>query len=144
MARFGTSRLTGPLHRAARIERILSQKPALADDAQHFTPPSKRELRTQAVHRLQVGLLGLAAILLLIALASAIMQHARLTADAAALANGEARAPSPRPSSGPGDPLADMGVAPEMRAGRAPGAAAPAPRAAPAIPQDPARAPHTP
>lgn len=133
-------RFANPLHRAARIERILSQQQI--DDALHFTPPSKRELRTQAVHRLQVGLLGLAAILLLIALASAIMQHARLAEDAAALANGGARIQAARPSGGPGDPLADMGVAPEMRAGRAPGAAtaAPAPRN-PALPQDPARAP---
>jgi hypothetical protein len=141
------ARFANPLYRAARIETV--QQKDHVDDAQHFVPPSKRELRTQAVHRLQVGLLGLAAILLLIALASAIMQHARQAEDAATLANGGigARSSVARPSSGPGDPLADMGVAPEMRAGRAPGAATPAP--APrspvlAVPQDPARVSHTP
>lgn len=147
MARFGTSRFTSPLYRATRIEKVPS--PELVDDAQHFVPPSQRELRTQAVHRLQVGILGLAAILLLIALASAIMQHARLSEDAATLANGgvSTRNTVVRQSTGPGDPLADMGVAPEMRAGRAPGAgtASPAPRnPALAVPQDPARAPRTP
>ncbi len=64
------ARFANPLQRAARIEKILEREPF--DDALHFAPPSKRELRTQAVHRLQVGLLGLSAILLLIALASAI------------------------------------------------------------------------
>ncbi|WP_295632072.1 hypothetical protein [Novosphingobium sp.] len=141
------ARFANPLYRAARTEKVLSQE--LIDDALHFVPPSKRELRTQAVHRLQVGLLGLAAILLLIALASAIMQHARQTEDAATLANGGvvARSAVVRPSGGPGDPLADMGVAPEMRAGRAPGAgnATPAPRnPALVVPQDPARGSHTP
>ena len=142
------ARFANPLYRAARIEKVLQQD--LIDDAQHFTPPSKRELRTQAVHRLQVGLLGLAAILLLIALASAIMQHARQTEDATTLANGGPGAhigAAAKPGNGPGDPLADMGVAPEMRAGRAPGAnpALPAARnAAPTVPQDPARTPRTP
>ena len=32
---------------------------------QHYTPPTARELRAQAVQRLQVGLFGLAAMLLL-------------------------------------------------------------------------------
>jgi hypothetical protein len=96
-----------------------------------------------------VGLLGLAAILLLIALASAIMQHARQSEDAATLANGgvSARSAVVRPTAGPGDPLADMGVAPEMRAGRSPGAAASTPatrNVGQTGPQDPARAPRTP
>ena len=139
------ARFANPLYRAARIEKgpVQGLPPDLVDDAQHFTPPSKRELRTQAVHRLQVGLLGLAAILLLIALASAIMQHARLAEDAATLASGGARGIAARPTTGPGDPLADMGVAPEMRAGRAPGAAT-SPVRSPAVPQDPARASRTP
>ena len=98
---------------------------------------------------MQIGLLGLAAILLLIALASAIMQHARLSEEATTFANGgvSTRSVVARPTGGPGDPLADMGVAPEMRAGRAPGAAATTPATrtpAVAIPQDPARSPRTP
>ena len=152
------ARFANPLYRAARIEKVPTRDMPqdlpqdLIDDAQHFVPPSKRELRTQAVHRLQVGLLGLAAILLLIALASAIMQHARSTEEAATLANGGAATRSGmvvRPTSGPGDPLADMGVAPEMRAGRAPGAMATTPAVrnpslAPPVPQYPARSPRTP
>lgn len=146
------ARFANPLYRAARIEKAPAQGLAqdLIDDAQHFMPPSKRELRTQAVHRLQVGVLGLAAILLLIALASAIMQHARSTEDAATLANGGVvtrGGMAARPTSGPGDPLADMGVAPEMRAGRAPGASATTPAVRNpvlAVPQDPARSPRTP
>ena len=133
------ARFANPLQRAARIEKILEREPF--DDALHFAPPSKRELRTQAVHRLQVGLLGLSAILLLIALASAIMQHARLTEDAASLAAGgaSARGVPPKASGTPGDPLADMGVAPEMRAGHAPGAATVNATTRAPIPQDPAR-----
>ena len=146
------ARFANPLYRAARIEKVPAQgmPKDLVDDALHFMPPSKRELRTQAVHRLQIGLLGLAAILLLIALASAIMQHARLSEEATTLANGGVgtRSVVARPAGGPGDPLADMGVAPEMRAGRAPGAAVRNPALVPAptmaVPQDPARSPRTP
>ncbi|MEP6869829.1 MAG: hypothetical protein ABJA20_15080, partial [Novosphingobium sp.] len=44
---------------------------------QHFIPPTTRELRAQAVHRLQIGLLGLAAMLLIVGLANIIMDRAR-------------------------------------------------------------------
>jgi hypothetical protein len=45
---------------------------------QHFVPPSARELRAQAVQRLQAGLFGLAAIVLLVGLANIINDRARL------------------------------------------------------------------
>ena len=50
---------------------------------QHFVPPTARELRAQAVQRLQAGLFGLAAIVLLVGLANIINDRARL-ADTAA------------------------------------------------------------
>ena len=71
--------------------------------------PSVREMRAQAVHRLQVGLFGLCAMLLLVGLANIIMDRARLAEedDPAVLA--------PMPSEVPkktSDPLADIGVVP--------------------------------
>lgn len=74
--------------------------------------PGPRELRAQAVHRLQIGLFGLAGMLLLVSLANVIMDRAkqveRTTTPAAV-------APSPSPSqSTANDPLVDMGVAPEL------------------------------
>jgi len=76
----------------------------------HHTPPGSRDLRAQAVHRLQVGMFGLAAMLLLVSLASVIMQRVQ-TADRSAIAT----APSGSASVAPGnDPLVDLGVAPEV------------------------------
>ena len=76
----------------------------------HFVPPSARDLRSQSVHRLQVGLFGLAAMLLLVGLANIIMDRARL-ADAAtgAVASPSAAGPS---AAAEADPLADIGVVP--------------------------------
>jgi hypothetical protein len=75
---------------------------------QHHTPATARELRVQSVHRLQVGLFGLAAMLLLVGLANIIMDRARL-ADDAASAPAAAASDSARKTS---DPLADIGVVP--------------------------------
>lgn len=75
---------------------------------QHYLPPSARELRAQAVHRLQIGLLGLCAMLLLVGLANIIMERARLTEGAGSAAAGLASdGVSPK-----SDPLADIGVVP--------------------------------
>lgn len=79
-----------------------------ADAPQHFMPPSPRELRAQAVQRLQVGLFGLAMMLLLVALANIIMEHARLSDSG--LASSSAHSVSS--SGGAADPLADAGVVP--------------------------------
>lgn len=78
--------------------------------AQHFAPPSPREARAQAVHRLQVGLFGLCAMLLLVGLANIIMDRARQAEeeDPAALEIMPTAAPKPKAA----DPLADIGVAP--------------------------------
>jgi hypothetical protein len=75
-----------------------------------FVPAGFRELRAQAVQRLQVGLFGLAAMLLLVGLANIIMDRARLA---------DSENPSPTAAIGSGapdeagsDPLADIGVVP--------------------------------
>lgn len=75
---------------------------------QHYVPATARELRAQAVHRLQIGLFGLAAMMLLVGLANIIMDRARM-AD-----SGEPM-PSIAISDGAqaaSDPLADIGVVP--------------------------------
>jgi len=72
--------------------------------------PGSRDMRAQAVHRLQVGMFGLAAMLLLVSLASVIMQRVQ-TADRSVVA----AQPSGNASASPAnDPLADLGVAPEV------------------------------
>jgi hypothetical protein len=71
-------------------------------------PPDLRGTRSQAMQRLQVGIGGLAAMVLVVGLASTIMQQARqaddpATPEAAAEAAGKT-----------GDPLVDAGVVPEL------------------------------
>ncbi|MDR2857850.1 MAG: hypothetical protein LBV50_08375 [Novosphingobium sp.] len=75
---------------------------------QHYVPATARELRVQAVHRLQIGLFGLAAMLLLVGLANIIMDRARLAdkADAAV------QVPTIETVRKNSDPLADIGVVP--------------------------------
>lgn len=85
-----------------------------ANGPQHFTPPTVRELRAQAMHRLQVGLLGLAAMLLLVGLASIIMERARM-ADRTMPAPAGIATPDATEKS---DPLADIGVVPSPDAAR--------------------------
>ncbi len=75
---------------------------------QHYVPSSARELRAQAVHRLQIGLFGLAAMMLLVGLANIIMDRARM-ADAAESEPSVAMSEGDKAAS---DPLADIGVVP--------------------------------
>jgi hypothetical protein len=67
-----------------------------------------RELRAEAVHRLQIGMSGLAAMLLLVGLANIIMDRARINDDLGAPASSA----SPKKTGEAGDPLAEIGVAP--------------------------------
>ncbi|MBU6268903.1 MAG: hypothetical protein KGN34_15245 [Sphingomonadales bacterium] len=83
-----------------RLERDVAASTALP-------PPHPRELRAQAVKRLQVGLLGLATMLLLVALANIIMEHARQ--DSASASGAVSSAGS---AASAADPLADLGVIP--------------------------------
>ena len=95
----------------------------------HFVPPTARELRGQSVQRLQVGLFGLASMLLLVGLANIIMDRAMISDDAtaaSAAASATAARVSPGAATAPAanDPLADIGVVPDMPAAQstAPGA----------------------
>lgn len=88
--------------------------------------PASREVRAHAVHRLQVGLFGLAGMLLLIGLANIIMDRAQET-DQAAQGVASSAASSVPSEAAAKDPLADMGVAPQLPAAEpAQPAAAPA------------------
>lgn len=73
---------------------------------QHYVPATARELRAQAVHRLQIGVFGLAAMLLIVGLANIIMDRARLGED------GAVSQVSVAATSAASDPLADIGVVP--------------------------------
>ena len=72
----------------------------------HYVPPSGRELRAQSVHRLQIGLAGLAGMLLLVALANIIMNRAQLAS------GGQSENAAAAKIDSASDPLADIGVAP--------------------------------
>jgi len=74
-----------------------------------YAHPAPRELRAQAIKRLQVGLFGLATMLLLVALANIIMERARM-ADSSVGAGTATHAASNAASAT--DPLADLGVIP--------------------------------
>ena len=75
-----------------------------------FDAPSARELRAQAVHRLQVGLFGLCAMLLIVGLANIIMDRARLTDTEDPIH--DVVAVDAKPKKPATDPLADIGVVP--------------------------------
>jgi hypothetical protein len=93
---------------------------------QHFSPPTGRELRAQALHRLQVGLFGLCAMLLIVGLANIIMDRARLSDTREPVEDVVAVDAEPKkPAS---EPLADIGVVPA--ADPTPGAAASAAQSA--------------
>ena len=104
----------------------------LADPSQkalHFVPPTLRERRAQAVHRMQVGLFGLAGMLLLVGLANIIMDRALISDDAtaesaAASATAAKLSTEGAVASPANDPLADIGVVPDMPAAESPAAGA--------------------
>lgn len=91
-------------------------EPVPAPSVLAYTPPSARELRAQAVHRLQVGMFGLAGMLLIVSLANVIMDRAKYLDETAVnvtepLASASVAKSSEAKAS---DPLVDMGVAPEL------------------------------
>jgi predicted lipid-binding transport protein (Tim44 family) len=81
-----------------------------SQDASLRSAATQRELRAQAVHRLQVGMFGLAGMLLLVSLANVIMDRAQ-SVDAS---QQDKTAPASANASPASDPLVDMGVAPEL------------------------------
>ena len=117
---------------------FITDSTVLADPPQkalHFVPPTVRERRAQAVHRLQVGLFGLAGMLLLVGLANIIMDRALISDNATAASSAASVAAarvSPDAVQAPAnDPLADIGVVPDMPAAERPAAgASPGPTAA--------------
>ena len=92
--------------------------------------PTPRELRAQAVHRLQVGLFGLAGMLLLVSLANVIMDRAKQVEGAPAAGSAAALASASASATPASDPLVDMGVAPGLPAGNDAKPAGQAPRPA--------------
>ena len=97
---------------------------------QHYVPPSVRELRAHAVQRLQAGLFGIAAIVLVVGLANIINDRARQSEAAARPA---ALAPPSADASPNSDPLADIGVVPSSVPEAAARAKAPATSTAPPL-----------
>lgn len=77
---------------------------------QHYAPPSARELRAQAIYRLQVGLFGLCTMLLIVGLANIIMDRARLSEMREPVEQVIAADAQPKKSGS--EPLADIGVVP--------------------------------
>lgn len=71
-------------------------------------PPSARDLRAHAVQRLQAGLFGLSAIVLIVGLANIIKDRARLNEEGLRPATAASAEASPSAN----DPLADIGVVP--------------------------------
>lgn len=115
----------------------LPQKPEPTQvAAQQFVPPGTRELRAQSVQRLQVGLLGLATMLLLVGLANIIMDRARQADDASGAKDvpvAASTATTPK-----NDPLADIGVVPSAAPSAAASTPAPAPDGSADLAQNPA------
>jgi hypothetical protein len=81
------------------------------------------ETRQEAIQRLQVGLFGIAAMLLLVGLASIIGSQADITEEAAV----PEAAPTTEPSAAPSqaNPLADAGVVPDIGVEPSPSPAVP-------------------
>jgi hypothetical protein len=90
---------------AQNIQTNLGQP--VASPPQNVPSPA-RTLRAQAVHRLQIGLFGLAAMLLLVGLANIIMDRARM-ADEDGLMPEAVASDGAKPAA---DPLADIGAMP--------------------------------
>lgn len=95
----------------ARTTAPTVTEPVTASSALAYTPPSTRELRAQAVHRLQVGMFGLAGMLLLVSLANVIMDRAKYLDDTSVNVTAPTVSASETTAN---DPLVDMGVAPEL------------------------------
>lgn len=81
------------------------------------------KLRRESINRLQIGALGLGAMLLLVGLANVIMERAR-ESQASAVPDAAATIAAPEATDAPQDPLADTGVVPEVAPSETPAPAA--------------------
>ncbi len=79
-------------------------------EPQHYLQRSEREMRSQSVHRLQLGLFGLCAVLLIVGLANIIMDRAQTIAPDDP--NAQVIAADAQEAQPVADPLADAGVVP--------------------------------
>lgn len=79
-------------------------------EPQHFARPGARDLRKQAVHRLQVGLFGLGTMVLIVTLANVLMDRAQISARSDPIE--DVVAIDAKPKKVVADPLADIGVVP--------------------------------
>lgn len=83
-----------------------------AQSAQSPVPAPARDLRAQSVHRLQVGLFGLCAMLLMVGLANIIMDRAKLEDRGDPIEKVIAADAPPKQQNV--EPLADIGVVPSV------------------------------
>jgi hypothetical protein len=81
---------------------------------QHPGASTPRELRAQAIQRLQVGVFGLALMLLLVGLANIIMDQARANEANLNAASKAAMSSSGAGGAGNTDPLADISMVPTI------------------------------
>ena len=95
---------------------------------QPMEQPAPVSPRAETMKRLQIGLLGLAAVMLMIGLAKVVMDRANET-DATAVPEAVEQVAGAAPSKQAKDPLADAGVVPELPLTK------PAPVAVPDLPQ---------
>jgi hypothetical protein len=86
----------------------------LSDDAEALPAPLGGT-RDEAMQRLQIGLLGLAAMILMVMLANIVMERANQT-DAATVPEAVDASASGQDAAGVKDPLADAGVVPDLPA----------------------------
>jgi hypothetical protein len=94
----------------ARLPVNVTRTNGAASEPQHYVAASARELRAQSVHRLQIGLFGLCAMMLIVGLASIILDRAQSfeiedPIDEVIAIDGPAKKTAV-------DPLADAGVVP--------------------------------
>ena len=89
-------------------------QPADEQSLDVLLPRGRDRTRAEAIHRVQIGLAGLGAVVLMIALASMIMERAQLTE--AVSAPDASATDAPAASGASNDPLAEAGVVPDMPA----------------------------
>ena len=104
-----------------------AKAPNGAETTDGIAVPSAGALRSQAIHRLQVGLAGLFAMVLLVGLANVIMERAREADRQVARTPAANEAAAAARNQPPSDPLADIGALPSVPATTSsPAASAPA------------------
>ena len=93
------------------------QRPAEGPDTHEALPAPLGGTRAQAIQRLQVGLFGLAAMILMVALANIIMDRAKESEATTVPEAAPTSMPDPSATESASDPLDDAGVVPDLPAG---------------------------